>query len=127
MDTFKHDRTECRCVDDEVNRRVLWLDPDAPGRVYVYLSAGDVKEAASQFSRYGILEADELPGLGDERIYAVEFECDLMAMLEKMLAGGFTDPSKEIAACLVALQHCSKRLGEQLLKLQGEEGPPPRF
>ncbi len=22
---------------------------------------------------------------------------------------------------------CSKRLGEELLKLQGEEGPPPRF
>ena len=127
MDTFKHDRTECRCVDDEVNRRVLWLDPDAPGRVYVYLSAVDVKGAAGQFRRYGILEAGELPGLGDERIYAVEFECDLMAMLEKMLEGGFTDPGKEIAAWLVALQHCSKRLGEQLLKLQGEEGPPPRF
>jgi len=74
MATFEHDRTECRCIDDEVNRRVLWLDPDAPGRVYVYLSAGDVKEAADQFSRYGILEAGELPGLGDERIYAVEFE-----------------------------------------------------
>ncbi len=95
MATFEHDRTECRCIDDEVNRRVLWLDPDAPGRVYVYLSAGDVKEAASQFSRYGILEAGELPGLGDERIYAVEFECDLMAMIEKMLEGGLQIPTRK--------------------------------
>jgi hypothetical protein len=48
-------------------------------------------------------------------------------MLEKMLDGGFTDPQKEIAAWLLVLQHCSKRLGEELLKVRGEEGPPPRF
>jgi hypothetical protein len=127
MDPFKHDRTECRCVDDELNRRVLCADPSEAGRVYVYLSADDVKEVAAQFSRYGVLEAGELPGPGDQRIYAVEFECDLAAMLEKMLEAGFGDPAKEIAAWLLALQHCSKRLGEELLKLQGEEGPPRRF
>ena len=127
MVTFRHDRTECQCVDDEVNSRVLCLDPGEAGRVYVYLSANDVKEAAGQFSRYGVLEAGELPGSNDERIYAVEFECDLAAMLEKMLEAGFADPAKEIAAWLLALQHCSKRVGEELLKLQGEEGPPPRF
>lgn len=127
MATFKDDRSECGCVDEEMNRRVLWLDADAPARVYVYLSANDVKEAAGQFSRYGVLEAGELPAAGDARIYAVEFECDLAAMVEKMLEAGFGDPVKEIAAWLLALQHCSKRLGEELLKLQGEEGPPPRF
>ena len=46
-----------------------------------------------------------------------------------MLDGGFSDPinRKEMAAWLLVFQHCSKRLGEELLKLQGEEGPPPRF
>jgi hypothetical protein len=53
------------CGDDEMNRRVLWLYPDAPGRVYVYLSANDVKEAAGQFSRYSVLEAGELSAGGD--------------------------------------------------------------
>jgi hypothetical protein len=114
-------------VDDEVNSRVLCLDPGEAGRVYVYLSANDVKEAVGQFSRYGVLGPGELPRPGDERIYAVEFECNLFALLEKMLDAGFTDPAKEIAEWLVALQHCSKRLGEELLKLEGEEGPPPRF
>ncbi len=52
---------------------------------------------------------------------------DLMAMLEKMLDAGFTDPAKHIAAWLLALQQCSKRLGEKPLKLQGGEGPPPHF
>ena len=48
-------------------------------------------------------------------------------MIEKMLVGGFSDPEKEMAAWLLTLQHCSKRIGEELLKVQGEEGPPPRF
>lgn len=103
MATFKHDRTECRCVDNEVNRRIFWLDLDAAGRVYVYLSANDVTGAAGQFSRHGVLEAGELPGPGDSRIYAVEFESDLTVMLEKMLEAGFTDPTKEIAAWLLVL------------------------
>ena len=34
---------------------------------------------------------------------------------------------KEIAAWLLVLQHCSKRIGEELLKLEGKEGPPARF
>ncbi len=46
---------------------------------------------------------------------------------KRMLDGGFSDPRKEMAAWLLVFQHCSKRLGEELLKLQGEEGPPPRF
>ncbi len=69
----------------------------------------------------------ELPGPADDRISAVTFECDLAALIEKMLDGGFSDPEKQMAAWLLTLQHCSKRLGEELLKVQGEEGPPPRF
>jgi hypothetical protein len=127
MATFRHERTECQCVDREVNRRIFWLDPGAPGRVYVYLASENAADAAGQFSRYGILDEGELPGLGDDRINGVTFECDLLVMLEKMLDGGFTYPQKEIAAWLLVLQHCSKRLGEELLKVRGEEGPPPRF
>jgi len=69
----------------------------------------------------------ELPGPGDNRISAVTFECDLAVMIEKMLDVGFSDPEKEMADWLLVLQHCSKRLGEELLKVQSEEGPPPRF
>ncbi len=69
----------------------------------------------------------ELPRPGDDRISAVTFECDLAVMIEKMLDGGFGEPEKEMAEWLLVLQHCSKRLGEELLKVQGEEGPPPRF
>ena len=127
MPMFKHERTECQCVDEEANRRIFWLDPGNPGRVYVYLSPDDAAGAADQFSRYGILEEMELPGPGDDRISAVTFECDLAVMIEKMLDGGFSDPEKEMADWLLILQHCSKRLGEELLKLKGEEGPPSRF
>ena len=127
MATFRHVRTECQCADEEVNRRIFWLDSGAPGRVYVYLSPDDAVGAAGQFSRYGILGEAELPGTADDRISGVTFECDLPAMIEKMLDVGFNDPPKEIAAWLLVVQHCSKRLGEELLKLQGEEGPPTRF
>jgi len=106
---------------------IFWLDPGNPGRVYVYLSQDDAAGAADQFSRYGILQEMELPGPGDDRISAVTFECDLAVMIEKMLDGGFSDPEKEMADWLLVLQHCSKRLREELLKVQGEEGPPPRF
>ena len=109
MATFRHERTECQCVDREVNRRIFWLDPGAPGRVYVYLSSEDTGGAAGQFSRYGILDEGELPGPGDDRFSGVTFECDLPVMVEKMLDSGFTDPAKEIAAWLLVLQHCSKR------------------
>ena len=127
MPMFKHERTECQCVDEETNRRIFWLDPGNPGRVYIYLSPDDAAGAADQFNRYGILEEMELPGPGDDRISAVTFECDLAVMIEKMLDGGFSDPEKEMADWLLVLQHCSKRLGEELLKVQSEEGPPPRF
>ena len=126
MPMFKHERTECQCVDEEANRRIFWLDPGNPGRVYIYLSPDDAAGAADQFNRYGILEEMELPGAGDDHI-AVTFECDLAAMIEKMLDRCFSDPEKELAAWLLTLQHRSKRLGEELLKVQGEEGPPPRF
>jgi hypothetical protein len=126
MATFRHERTECQCVDRE-NRRIFWLDPGAPGQIYIYLSSEDAAGAARQFTRYGLLDEGELPGPGDDRISGVTFECDLPVMLEKMLHSGFTDPPKEIAAWLLVLQHCSKRLSEKLLKVQGEEGPPPRF
>jgi hypothetical protein len=103
-----------------------WI-PAAHRGGYIYLSVEDAAGAAGQFSRYGILDEGELPGTGDDRINGVTFECDLLVMLEKMLDGGFTDPPKEIAAWLLVLQHCSKRLAEELLKVRGEEGPPPRF
>jgi hypothetical protein len=127
MATFRHVRTECQCADEEVNPRIFWLDPGNPGRVYAYLAPDDAVGAADQFSRYGILEEMELPGPGDDRISAVTFECDLAVMIEKMLDGGFSDPEKEMTDWLLVLQHCSKRLGEELLKVQGEEGPPPRL
>jgi len=41
MPMFKHERTQCQCVDEEANRRIFWLDPGNPGRVYVYLSPDD--------------------------------------------------------------------------------------
>jgi hypothetical protein len=44
-------------VDRDVNR-IFWLDPGAPGRVYVYLSSEDAAGAVGQFSRYGILFAE---------------------------------------------------------------------
>jgi hypothetical protein len=37
MATFRHVRTECQCIDEEVNRRIFWLDSGVPGRVDVYL------------------------------------------------------------------------------------------
>jgi hypothetical protein len=48
-------------------------------------------------------------------------------MVEKLLNGGFGEPEQQMASWLLAFQHCSKRIGEELLKLQGEEGPPPRL
>ncbi len=75
MPMFKHERTECQCVDEEANHRIFWLDPGNPGRVYVYLSPDDAAGAADQFSRYGILEEMELPRPADDRISAVTFEC----------------------------------------------------
>jgi hypothetical protein len=55
MPMFKHERTECQCVDEEANRRIFWLDPGNPGRVYIYLSPDDAAGAAGQFNRYGIV------------------------------------------------------------------------
>jgi hypothetical protein len=127
MARFRHERAECQCIDDATNHRVFWLDPENPGRVYVYLSPDDADGAADQFSRYGILKEDELPGPSDDRISAVSFECDLAVMVEKMLDGGFSDPEEQMASWLLALQHCSRRVGEELVKLQGAEGPTPRF
>jgi hypothetical protein len=49
MATFRHGRTECQCVDEEVNRRIFWLDSGVPGRVYVYLSTDDAVGIAAQF------------------------------------------------------------------------------
>jgi hypothetical protein len=40
----------------------------------------------------------ELPGPADDRICGVTFECDVPAMIEKMLDARFNDPPKEIAA-----------------------------
>jgi hypothetical protein len=109
---FKHERTECQCVDEEANRRIFWLDPGNPGRVYVYLSPDDAAGAADQFNRYGILEEMELPGPGDDRISAVTFECDLAVMIEKMLDGGFSEPEKGDGRLVVgppALQQTARR------------------
>ena len=41
-----------------------------------------------------------------------------------MLEGGFSDGPKDMEAWLLVLQRCSRRLAEELLKAQGEEGPP---
>lgn len=125
MITFKHNGSECECVDEAVNRRLFWLDSCQPGRIYVCLDPDVAVSAAGQFSRYGALGEDELPG--DGRIDAVTFECDLRAMVEKMLAGVFDDPIKQIGDWLLAMRECSQRLAEELLKVQGEEGPPPIF
>jgi hypothetical protein len=97
MATFRHKRTECQCVDREVNRRIFWLDPGAPGRVYVFWLR---RTLPMQRASSAAMASDEgeLPGLGDDRINGVTFECDLLVMLEKLLDGGFTDPPKEIAA-----------------------------
>jgi hypothetical protein len=127
MAIFRNERAECQCIEDETNHRIFWMDPETPGRVYVYFSPDDTADTAGQFSRYGILREDELHGPADNRISAVSFECDLAAVVEKMLDGGFSDPEKQMANWLLALQHCSKRVGEELLKLHGEEGPPPKL
>jgi hypothetical protein len=117
--------TECACVDKATNRRIFWLDPQIPGRVYTLLKAGDISDAAAEFQQYGILPEGQIPG--DDRIESVTFECDLADMVEKMLECGMDDPVHQIGNWLLALQGCSKRLGEELLKIQGEEGPPPKF
>ena len=54
MAIFRNERAECQCIDDATNHRIFWLDPEMPGRVYVYLSPDDAAGAAVQFSRYGI-------------------------------------------------------------------------
>jgi hypothetical protein len=48
-------------------------------------------------------------------------------MIEKMLDAGCTDPPKKIAAWLLVFQQCSKRLGEELLKLPGRRGSTAAF
>lgn len=125
MDKFKHSPTECACVDKETNRRMFWLNPEIPGRVFTRLYSGDVADAAGQFRRYGVLPQGEFPG--DDRISAVTFECDLTVMVEQMLERGFDDPVRQMSHWLLALQSCSKRVGEELLKVKSEEGPSPSF
>jgi len=125
MDKFKHNPTECACVDKETNRRIFWLNPEIPGRVFTRLYAGDVADAAGQFRRYGVLPQGEFKG--DDRISAVTFECDLAVMVEHMLERGFDDPVRQMSTWLLALQSCSKRVGEELLKVQSEEGPSASF
>jgi hypothetical protein len=124
VEKFKYDRCESHCVDAETNERVLCLDPDIPGRVYVYLEGDDFASAAEQFARYGVLSKDDFPG--DGRLAAVSFELDLPAMLENMLDLGFSDPERNLSEWLVMFQHCSHRLAEELVKRQGRDGPPPR-
>jgi hypothetical protein len=125
MDKFKHSPRECACVDKETNRRIFWLNPEIPGRVYTRLHSGDVADAAGQFQRYGVLPQGEFQG--DDRISTVTFECDLTVMVEQMLERGFDDPVRQMSTWLLALQRCSKRVGEELLKVQSEEGPSPSF
>ena len=48
MATFRHERTECQGVDEEVKRRIFWLDPGSPGGVYIYLSSQDAAGTAGQ-------------------------------------------------------------------------------
>jgi hypothetical protein len=38
MAIFRNEHAECQCIDDETNHRIFWMDPEMPGRVYVYLS-----------------------------------------------------------------------------------------
>jgi hypothetical protein len=125
LEKFKYDRGESQCVDAETNERVVCLDPDIPGRVYVYLEGEDLASAAAQFARYGALPKDNFPG--DGRLAAVTFELDLVTMLENMLDLGFSDPERNLREWLIMFQHCSQRLAEELLKRQGHEGPPPSF
>src|SRR5260370_4304350 len=118
MEKFRHRPTECACVDGATDQRIFWLDPQIPGRIYTLLKAGDIADAAAKFRRYGVLPDDQIPG--DDRISHVTFACDLGIMVEKMLQCGLDDPVNQIGAWLVALQSCSKRLGEELVKIQGE-------
>jgi hypothetical protein len=103
-----------------------FLARSADSRTHTYLlKAGDIADAAAEFQQYGVLTDDQIPG--DDRISHVTYECDLTDMVEKMLQCGLDDPVNQIGNWLQALQSCSKRLGEELLKIQGQEGPPPRF
>jgi hypothetical protein len=88
---FKYNRGESQCVDAETNERVVCLDPDIPGRVYVYLEGDDLASAAEQFTRYRVLPKDNFPG--DGRLAAVTFELDLPAMVENMLDSVLAIPS----------------------------------
>ena len=76
MAIFRNEGAECQCIDDETNHRIFWMDPEMPGRVYVYLSPDDAIGAADQFSRYGILKEDELPG----RLTIASAQCHLSAI-----------------------------------------------
>jgi hypothetical protein len=105
MPMFRHEGGLCQCIDEEVNRQLLSLDPGSPGRVYAYLGAKETAGAADQFRRYGILgEAEPPRGPGDLRIDGVTFECDLSVMLEKMLDDGFSQGPKNMEAWLLVLQ-----------------------
>ena len=68
-----------------MNRRVFWLDPGAPGWVYVYLYSEDAAGAAGQFSRYGIVDEGEIPGSGYARISGVTFEPEFPFCLSDFL------------------------------------------
>ena len=128
MVTFKRDLSESRCIDEETNRRVLWLGEE-PGRVEVWVTAAQLAQVKAQFDQYGVLGVDEIPsGPNDHRISEVGFACDLATIVDKMLDTGFADPVvTKLTAWLVVFQQCSRRIAEELASLQGEEGPPPRF
>ena len=125
MEKFRHRPTECACIGKATNRRIFWLDPQTPSRLYTLLKAGDIADAAAEFQHYGILPDGQIQG--DDRISHVTYECDLADMVEKMLDCGLDDPVNQIGSWLLALQSCSKRLGEELLKIQGQEGQTPKF
>jgi len=87
MVTFRRDLSESRCIDEETNRRVLWLGEEL-GRVEVWVTAAQLAEVKAQFDQYGVLGVDEIPsGPNDHRISEVGFACDLATIVEKFLRG----------------------------------------
>jgi len=60
MVTFKRDLSESRCIDEETNRRVLWLGEE-PGHVEIWVTAAQLAEVKAQFDQYRVLGVDEIP------------------------------------------------------------------
>ena len=128
MVTFKRDFCESRCIDEETNRRVLWLGEE-PGRVEVWVTAAQLAEVKGQFDQYGVLGVDEIPTvpmtIASARLVRVR-SCDDSG--EDARHGFRRSSCNEVdgmAGGISAVQQTD--CGRTREPSGGKEGPPPRL